>query len=206
MSISPRSQRALLATSLLLWTAVAVGGVKWLHDYAFTPGDLGAGPERWPAGVAVARSATRATLVVAMHPGCPCSRATLAELETILLQVGDRLEAKVIFAPVATPAPVTESEHFRRAGALPGVSVIVDTDGTRLRAFGLLTSGETRLYRADGTLAVRGGITLARGHVGDNPGRQAVIAAVRAEDVCGDGGPRAQPVFGCALSGRTGGP
>jgi hypothetical protein len=202
MSTSPRCQRALLATGLLLWTAVAAGGAKWLHEYSFTPGDLGKGPERWPAGVALTRSTARATLVVAMHPGCPCSRATLVELDTILAQAGDRLEAKVIFAPVSTPGPVTESEHFLRARTLPRVSAIVDTDGTRLRAFGLLTSGETRMYRADGTLAFRGGITLARGHPGDNPGRQAVLAAVRAEEVCGDGGPCAQPVFGCALFNR----
>lgn len=205
MSISHRCKRALLATGVLLWVAAAVGGAKWLNEYAFTPGDLGAGPEHWPVGVDVVRSATRATLVVAMHPGCPCSRATLSELDTILARSADRLEARVIFVPVATPGPVEESDLFRQAGMLPRVSVLVDTDGSRLRAFGLLTSGETRLFRADGTLAVRGGITLSRGHVGDNPGRQAILAALRAEEVCGDGRQGTQPVFGCALFDRTGG-
>ncbi len=199
-SFSSFRQRALLATGLSLWVAVAVAGVKWLNNYSFTPGELGSAPAAWPEGADLPRSPARSTLVVAMHPGCPCSRASLSELESLLAQAGGRLEARVIFAAVATPEPAEASDLFRRAQSLPHVTALVDPEGRRLRAFGLRTSGETRLYRADGSLAYRGGITLARGHVGDNPGRAAVLAALRMEDVCGTDGPANQPVFGCALN------
>jgi hypothetical protein len=50
------------------------------------------------------------------------------------------------------------------------------------------------LYNAAGALLFSGGITAARGHEGDNAGREMVLAHLAANDA----GRRA-PVFGCPL-------
>jgi hypothetical protein len=56
------------------------------------------------------------------------------------------------------------------------------------------------LYSPQGKLQFSGGITESRGHVGDNAGRAAVLAALTTD------APPEQTnafVFGCALTGNT---
>jgi hypothetical protein len=59
----------------------------------------------------------------------------------------------------------------------------------------IATSGQAFLYDAWGHLLFSGGITAARGHIGDNMGRRSVASLV-------SGKPSAltsTPVFGCPL-------
>jgi hypothetical protein len=64
---------------------------------------------------------------------------------------------------------------WRSAAAIPGVSETVD-DGREARLFGAATSGQTMVYDRNGRLLFSGGITAARGHLGDNPGASAITA------------------------------
>ena len=78
---------------------------------------------------------------------------------------------------------------------MPGVRVYRDEGGVETRRFGVTSSGHVLLYAPSGRLQFSGGITLSRGHEGDNPGSEAIIHVVR-------GGTLAQhetPVFGCTL-------
>ena len=62
-----------------------------------------------------------------------------------------------------------------------------------------LTSGSCFLYDAHGKLLFSGGITSARGHEGDNAGRDAIVKLVH-----GRPAPQQQTdVFGCALRGSN---
>jgi hypothetical protein len=54
------------------------------------------------------------------------------------------------------------------------------------------------LFDAGGKLAFEGGITAARGHEGDNTGREAIAA-----HISGRPAPNSQPTFGCALGGAS---
>ena len=136
--------------------------------------------------------------MVLLHPECPCSAATVTELAAILSQSGGRLQADVVFADYdEIPTRPEASALWREASRLPGVSVRKDSDGSEIRRFAALTSGETRLYSPTGELLFQGGITAARGHVGDNPGQAAVIACVAGRQSAS--APRSTPAFGCAL-------
>jgi hypothetical protein len=189
-------KKILLAGGIGLWLAGAAWGMKWLADYSLTPGTAGVPMKDWPT-TAWRLEPDRYTLVVGLHPECPCSRATLGELDSILLQAGNAIEAVLIFSDTFAEAPARESALYRQASALPRTRLVCDASTADLRRFALLTSGETRLYRSDGQLVFRGGITGGRGHAGDNPGRAALLAAMRAGT---DNPPLAvSPVFGCAL-------
>jgi hypothetical protein len=84
---------------------------------------------------------------------------------------------------------------WTRAEGIPGVTVAADEDGVEATTFDARTSGEVRLYDADGVLRFAGGITAARGHSGDNAGRTAVE-----ELLAGRGAAVARtPVYGCPL-------
>ena len=189
-------KKILLAVGIGLWLAGAAWGMKWMADYSFTPGMAGKPARDWPA-TDLPLEAGRFTVVVALHPECPCSRATLAELDSILLQEGDAIKAILIFADTVPEEPAKNSALYRQAAALPRTRLVCDATSAELRRFAFRTSGETRLYRSDGRLVFRGGITGSRGHVGDNPGRDALLAAMRAGP--GQRSPAVTPAFGCGL-------
>lgn len=113
---------------------------------------------------------------MALHPQCPCSKASLAELN-------DVLESQL--------GPVTV--HYLRAGK--------PADASELKRFGVQVSGEVLVYDSDGVLQFHGGITGARGHVGPNAGSREVQ---RALGRLHHEGIKETPVFGCSLGTTRG--
>ena len=186
----------LLAGLVVAWLTAASAGLWVLARYEFTPGNSSAAPEQWPAGSRIQREPGKATLVMLVHPKCPCSKASVGELAKAMARMPGRVSAHVVFVQ---PAGYTEewvkSELWREAAAIPEVNVQVDEDAAEAERFGANVSGETLLYDASGRLRYQGGITLSRGHWGDNRGRMAVEALVRGEKT----ETARMPAFGCAL-------
>ncbi len=131
-----------------------------------------------------------------VHPRCPCTRASLGELEVLLAQVPGRASARVVFLkPAETTTNWEKTDLWRQASSLTGVTLYTDNDGIEARRFHAETSGQTLLYDRKGVLRFQGGITSSRGHAGDNPGRDALqqlLRVARANQV-------RTPVFGCPL-------
>ena len=187
--------RALLAAA---WAGALACGTVSLWRYAGFAGEPGDAPRRWPAQ-AGGRRAGAATLVMLVHPKCPCSRASIDELRVLLARAGGRVEARVFFYhPPGEGTQWARTGLWRTAAGIPGVAVEADPDGATARRFGARTSGQVVLYDSTGALVFAGGITGARGHAGDNPGLRAAVDALLAS------GPAASaaPVFGCPLRGR----
>jgi hypothetical protein len=184
------------ALPVAAWGIVVGGGFLFLGSYAARPGAAGHPAARWPGESRVRPEAARPNLVLLLHPHCPCSRASLRELERIMARCRDRLSAHVlVFRPAKAPRAWNRSGFWHAAAAIPGVRVYDDDGGAEAARFGVATSGHVLLFDPSGRLVFRGGITRARGHEGDNSGRDAVVALV--------GGERADavttPVFGCSL-------
>ncbi|ARA94778.1 hypothetical protein AWN76_017535 [Rhodothermaceae bacterium RA] len=193
-------QQRLIAAAALVWVLLVGGGWWLLTDYATRPAPVGAVPDAWPAHAELAPPAGRASLVMLAHPRCPCTRASLHELERIMARAGERLQAHVLFyRPPQEPDAWAHTDLWRLAAAIPGVTPHVDPDGRNAGRFGALASGQVVLYGPDGRLLFHGGITAGRGHEGLNAGRQAILAYVR------DGTPDAPqaPVYGCFIRGQV---
>jgi hypothetical protein len=173
------------------WLVVVVAGMGIAVRYETMPG-LSAIP---PAHAPDARG-SQSTLLVFAHPQCPCTRATLEQLDRIAARVGDlvKIQVHVYSAPSAGDA-WTHSAIWERAARIPGVEVRADVEGHKARSLGVSTSGEALLFGPDGWLVYHGGITSARGHVGDNVGTGTIVAAVRGQPVT----TTSAPVFGCSL-------
>ena len=109
--------------------------------------------------------------------------------------------AHVLFLkPGDMPAGWELTDLWHRAAAIPGVRVLAHEQGREARLFVATTSGHAALYDPDGRLTFHGGITIARGHVGDNDGRHAIIG--RLNGVVD--GPCDRAVHGCPLfTGRS---
>jgi hypothetical protein len=87
------------------------------------------------------------------------------------------------------------TDLWRTAASLPDVTVVRDDDGRDARQLGAATSGQTLLYDERGLLVFSGGITGARAHAGDNPGRQSLVALLNRKPAERSG----TSVFGCPL-------
>jgi hypothetical protein len=194
-----RLRSIVLGLACIAWGSGVVAGFSTAERYAGTPGAPGAPCASWPAGASLERDASRPTLLLFLHPRCPCSDATVEELSRLLARCGERMTTQVLF--VTDPALGTD---WRQAGlwsdvaALPGVTELEDAGGVEARRFGARTSGQAQLFGADGALLFAGGLTAARGHAGDNAGVDAIEGLV----LHGHGA-SSTPVFGCALPGAV---
>jgi hypothetical protein len=191
-----RSRRVGVVLSIGLWLLAITAGFRVLVDYEMTPGPRTAAPSQWPSGTGLRLDPRRTNLVMFAHPQCPCSAASMNELAAIMTRCPQRVRATVCFVDLeGEPAEWTHSSLWRDASAIPGVTVLADRNGRLAERFGSVTSGQVFVFDSDGRKLFSGGITGARGHEGDNHGRQAVIAFAHG-DVCTT---TATPVFGCSL-------
>ena len=195
---------ALVTGALLVgWASVFAVGMARLWHYEGTSGTAAAAPAAWPAEASVRPDpATPLTLVMFLHPQCPCSRASVEELARLMAHAQGAIEAKVfMIRPDGMPAGWERTSLWDSAAAIPGVSVSFDAGGAECRRFGAATSGQALLY--DGTggrLLFAGGITESRGHAGDNAGSDAILTIARGHAIAGAPAP-ATPVYGCPLFG-----
>ena len=198
---SVRSERRqfVLIVSLTLWVFCVGFGVRVLLRYANTPGHPAAPPDRWPRTVPIPPPRDISKLVLFVHPQCPCSRATIGELEQIIACCGSKVDVSVFFyTPPGQEKGWAVTDLWHSAARIPGVRLLDDSNGAVARLFGAHTSGQALLYDRTRRLVFNGGITAFRGHSGSNDGREAIIALLH------DGVPprRTTPVFGCALFGE----
>lgn len=201
MPASPHTVGRRMGTRTLLmvgalWLVAVGSGMAVLIRYESTAGPRAGAVRVWPGDSGLQRPSGRPALIVLAHPQCPCTRASLSELNVIMQRFRGRLTAQVLFVrPHDMPDGWERTDSWRRASDIPGVVVRVDRDGVEAKRFRAFTSGQTLLYDGGGRLLYNGGLTGARGHEGDNLGRRSIIALLNG----GVRGPLAHSVFGCLL-------
>jgi hypothetical protein len=184
-------------TLAAIWLILVLAGLSILWRYANTPGIAAQSNTSWPGSSLINLNRDGKTLVMFAHPHCPCTRASLGELERLLAQCPDGVTPWVVFY---RPSEVSEgwehSDLWQRATSIPTVHVITDIDGREAKKFGAVTSGQTYVFDGDGDLLFSGGITSSRGHEGDNPGRTAIVELLNHGVM-----PRNEThVFGCPIN------
>ncbi len=198
--------RVFIALGVLAWVAGVAWGLQKIQDYSSTAGVAAEAPVRWPGSALVSPQAGRPTLVMFMYPQCSCTGASLEELKAVLDKTGfdatgvhktrgDVSAWVVVLQPPGMSGEWADSDTWETARAMPGVTVVTDAQGTEADRFGAFTSGHTVLYDAAGRLVFSGGITGARGHVGDNAGRERVVSLLETGHADADG----HEVYGCGL-------
>jgi hypothetical protein len=188
----------MLAAIVVAWAVAVIGATLFTWRYKSTPAATAAAPSRWPVTSALPRRAGHPLLVMLAHPRCSCTRASLSELRDLLDEVGSSVDTDVVFVrPEGTAEDWIESDLWNTAHGMSGVKVFADPGGRETDRFGALASGTVLLYSGAGDLLFSGGITGARGHVGDNLGRRRVVALIKE----GKADKATSPVFGCELHG-----
>lgn len=181
--------------AFVLWAAAVLVGLGWMGRYAATAGDMhrpDADGLDWANAV---RTPGRPLLVMAVHPRCPCTSASLSELDTLIRR--RPADCDVVILEYSLEADAT-GRTTRELGGLT-VPVIPDPAGRLAARLGAVTSGHAVLVGADGQVRFHGGLTIARGHRGPAPGQEAVLSALTGNPVPFT----TTPVYGCKLGDAT---
>lgn len=182
------------------WFLAATAGLLLLADYDTQPGTPGQPPQHWPDEISLARNSAQPTLLMFLHPRCPCSRASLAELARLALRERDRLQFQVVFVqPAEVGVDWSQSDLWDSAVAHRDLHVVRDPGGVLAQSFGAATSGQVLVYDRQGILRFEGGITPGRGHVGDSFGSSLIPAIVAGQ---APASPSRCATFGCPLSAQ----
>jgi hypothetical protein len=198
----PLGQRRLIAP---IFVTVTLGIVMlfqfsslWSHDQ--TTGDWNAPPAEWPRDSALPGKTGTIRIVLFAHPQCPCTRASLSELERVIARSSKEASVCVVFyQPHSLPRSWTESGAWRMAVQIPGIDVVADEGGVETRRFHAATSGVTAVYGVDNRLLFAGGITSSRGHEGGNAGTDALFAALSEQTLL----LKERCVYGCPIFARS---
>ncbi|CAN5294281.1 hypothetical protein BH11PLA2_BH11PLA2_28660 [soil metagenome] len=185
---TPKPIRTVLAVAAWL-AAIMIGIASW-ENYASTPG----ADSQTLGNDALINQGWQLTLYV--HPHCFCASASLDEFLRILELSTEHIEARVIFVcPEGVPSGWEKSELWHRVEALGNINRECDCSGENAHRVGAATSGLVVLSDHTGAVVFRGGITRARGRVGESLGRRAILALLAGEV------PEVQsaPVYGCPL-------
>jgi hypothetical protein len=190
-------------TGCAVWLLVIGTGFGWILNYQNASGHIGTAPQSWPSGAQLALDARHDTLLMFAHPQCPCTRASLEELNRVLAQSHGQAAVRVFFfKPAESADDWTKTDLWRSAAAIPGVTVHEDIDGAQANLFGAETSGDVLVYDPHGRLLFQGGITGGRGHAGDNTGQNIVAALLSGHETVA----MKTPVYGCSLLNEAGVP
>jgi hypothetical protein len=203
-------RRKLAAAALALalaWVVALACGLNWMMAYEATPGvaaTVATGQPENPCITGLSFAPDRYNLVLCLHPRCPCSRASVIELEQLIAQSGDRVATHVLFTrPTGLADEWAHTSLYERVAALPGVRTLIDADGAIAARLGARTSGQVLVYAPGGRLVFAGGITAGRDHTGDNAGASAVLSIISTGSILS---PRQTPVYGCELFAPQGAP
>ncbi len=172
--------------AMATWAVVAVAALGVLGAREARPGGAGSPSSHWPPASRVPRAGDRPTLVLFVDAHCPCAASSLAELARLLARAPGPVAAFVV-ATGPSDASATPVE---------GARLVADPRAAEAGRFGVATSGHALLFDRDGWLLFSGGITLARGHEGDNYGAEAILARLAGRPARDEA-----PVFGCPIAG-----
>ena len=181
------------------WVVGAAVGIFALSDYSATQGMPARADSTWPDPPGIDFPEHGGCVLMFAHPRCPCTRASLAELDNLMRDLESK--ATVVFwQPPAGSSEWCDSDLIQFARRSTRLQVFLDEGGQVTSLFGGRTSGTCLVFDRTGTLRFNGGVTAGRGHRGKTAAHQQIAAILRKDD--SSVGPSSQqsfPVFGCAI-------
>lgn len=177
---------------IIIFGAMSVGGIHFLMNYAGEAGNPVVSIGSWPLDSKLAHSKNH-HLIMFLHPGCSCSKASLAELSRLMSEEKELKAQIVVMKSPKLEKLFHENDLIKQAKNIPRTQIFYDQDGVEARHFKAETSGLTHLY-SDSTLLFAGGLTMARGHEGESVGKRAIISFLH-----GKKSQEKSLVFGCDI-------
>ena len=193
-----RSNRTLVLLTIAWITLTGIGAFALLR-HEFDGVSVVDAPAQWPEALGAFNPSGRdLTVVMAIHPDCPCTRASIEQLDRLLTRYPDAVQAIGLISDRVDGEAETlrQTDYWRRLDRMAGARPVRDVAGHWAKLLGAPVSGTVAVYDAGGALRFQGGLTASRGH--DGPSRALSMLSAWAE---GASFPESVslPAFGCAL-------
>jgi hypothetical protein len=189
-------RRIALGISVTAWVLCIGFGSYVMLAYSARSAAMSASPTSIPFNTKLVTTRDCPSLIVFLHPHCPCSKSTIEHLRKLLTTTETPVECHVLFVvPTGAPRDWEKGFLLDEVKTIQGVDYFIDIDGCEATRFLAVASGEVLLYDKSNQLAFHGCITPSRGQVGDNIGSKAVVNLLRSNFTPY----RKSPVFGCPL-------
>jgi hypothetical protein len=184
-----------------------LGGLCWLillgvsfavlGHYESSAGKTVSLASAWPVQSRLHLDSKKPTLLMFIHPQCPCSRASLFELFQMLDALKYPVDPYLVFyKPSDFPENWDKTDVWDLAGHIPGAIRVEDPDGVETNRFNSETSGQTMLFSPQGRLLFSGGLTNGRGVTGISTGRLTLSHILEGQTALNN---PSFKVFGCPL-------
>lgn len=186
--------------TIALWAVAIVSGIglMFAYDYQARPTDSARAKIESEADGVLSPIAGRSTLLFFAHPKCPCTRASVEELAKLMSECPEIVAYGVVVIPSGVGADFGRGAAVDALKGVPNIRIIEDKGSLLANKYNAHTSGQTLFYDREGKLVFNGGITFARGHVGDNQGRTKIVSLAKHTPGFTDKA-QSTPVFGCGL-------
>ena len=179
----------------IIWAFLVLCGFWKLFVYSQTPG-LQSPNADWPKGSKLTKNERGSTLVIFLHPQCPCSQATIGELERLMPFIQGKVKILVVFVQSENRSEEwTKQDLWNQVSSIPKVEMILDEKAREAIQFSAQTSGQVFFFNEKAQLIFKGGLTPARGHRGDSFGREVILSYIKNPLMTKS----EAPVFGCSL-------
>lgn len=192
-----------MGRSFTIWLMSIVIATGALWAYEKTPGPIGSQPMNWPTNSLLHQRKGAGVVLLFVHPQCPCSAATLKNFDA--LPKPEHFDFSVVFTmPIDAEDTWKETSNVRLASRIPSCQVYFDQNGTITKQFGVSTSGHCLAYDSDHVLRFTGGLTVSRGHEGDNQGMTGLSDVLALTTTPQSAHPASYPIYGCPLHNDEG--
>lgn len=179
-----------------LWIVTLVGAFYGLQAYASIQGGAGAISREGFRFIQLHHRPGTPLLIMAVHPKCPCTRASLAELADLLARARGNCDAVLVeLTPTHPSRSLWRTPANLRLLGGRDVPIVSDPEGKIAASLGAVTSGHAIFVNAQGDVNFSGGLTLSRGHRGPTESQDAILSWIRGDNHA----PVKNPVFGCSL-------
>ena len=165
---------------LAAWGVLIAAGFVVLEVYAAAPGARGRSLPDWPQDCMIPIDGRHPTLLIFLHPLCPCSSASVDELTEIVGRCGDRVKLHAVLLHTISLEKEGASVVERSLVDVPGMTIWPDEKGALARGFGVLTSVALLPHTIpQAILTFSGGITASRITIeNENFGKIGALAAI----------------------------
>jgi hypothetical protein len=183
---------------VVLWSVLATAGMFAVARSGRAVSRPETPVDHWPDASPVPRNPGRATVLVAIHPRCPCTPATLIAVHELIRREPGRFDVVCLAThPIDAGDAWVHASNVEMAREIPGAVVVMDPEGDLAAAHGLRASGQVILYAADGKVVFDGGLTPGRGMVASGEVVARLLDPTRSSLDRAD-------AFGCPLVGAEG--
>lgn len=179
------------------WCVILLPCLYAFARYQTTPGTTGIIAPHWPSSSNLEKAEGEHSLVVFLHPKCPCSIATV---RNVFEQVRPKAVVFVLVLPLGVDASFADGPVRRLLEQDYHHRPVVDCGGREAKLFGAETSGHVFLFDCEGRTQFSGGVTASRGRLGFSPS----VALLQARDRYPSTElPNDCPIYGCPLHNPT---